>query len=309
MTYEYRSNGKLLLTGEYLVLKGAEALALPLLKGQTLRIKPIEESDKLIWKSIYEDNIFFEAVFSTKNINILETNDEELAVYLQNLLKKALEYVPALSSIPGYSIDATLDFPLEWGLGSSSTLIANVADWLNINPFRLNRAITNGSGYDIACAHSGRPILFRLLDKYPDYREVNLDFPFKESIYFVYRGKKQSSLNEVKNFLEGPKDYSHLFPRIKEVNKQILKSQSIKEFESSLEEHEGLIASVLGVPGIKDYAFTDFPGAVKSLGAWGGDFILVTWEGTREELKKYLEHRNMETFFSWNELVKNKKYG
>ena len=308
MTYEYRSNGKLLLTGEYLVLKGAEAVALPLKKGQTLRVKPIEESDKLIWKSIYKDNIFFEAVFSTKNITILQTSDEEHAGYIQSLLKKALEYVPALLHIPGYSIEATLDFPLEWGLGSSSTLISNVADWLNINPFRLNCAMTNGSGYDIACAQSGSPILYRILDRYHDYREINLDFPFKESIYFVYTGKKQSSFNEVKNFLEDPKDYSHLFPRIKEINKQIINSQSIKEFESSIEEHEGLIASVLGEPALKDHAFTDFSGAVKSLGAWGGDFILLTWEGTREDLKKYLEHRNMKTFFSWNELVKNRKY-
>jgi mevalonate kinase len=308
MTYEYRSNGKLLLTGEYLVLQGAEALALPLQKGQTLRVKPVEESNKLLWKSIYEDQIFFEAVFSTKNVNILETNDEEHAVYLQNLLKKAIEYVPALPSIPGYSIEATLDFPLEWGLGSSSTLITNIAHWLNINPFRLNRAITNGSGYDIACAHSGHPIIYRLLDNYPDYRKINLNFPFKDSIYFVYTGKKQSSFNEVKGFLEDTKDHSYLFPKIKEINKKIIKSQSIKEFKSLLTEHEELIASVLGTTTIKDQFFGDFPGAVKSLGAWGGDFILVTWEGTREELKESLDHHNMGTFFSWNELVKNGKY-
>ena len=37
-TLSFRSNGKLLLSGEYLVLFGAEALAIPLRYGQTLDI-------------------------------------------------------------------------------------------------------------------------------------------------------------------------------------------------------------------------------------------------------------------------------
>lgn len=307
MIHEYYSNGKLLLTGEYLVLKGAEALALPLKKGQTLKAKPIEEN-KIIWQSIYHDDPFFKAVFSTKNINIIQTSNENQALYLQNLLKKAVEFVPALSRIPGYYFEAILDFPLEWGLGSSSTLMTNIAKWLNINPFRLNREATNGSGYDIACALSERPILYSIIDKYSAYKEINLDFPFKEYLYFVYTGKKQNTYNEVKNFLNDPKDYSHLFPIIKEINHRIIHCQSLREFKKALVEHEQLISSVLEEEPIQEKAFHDFPGTIKSLGAWGGDFILVTWEGSKEELKKYFAHHNMEILFSWNDLVKNRKY-
>ena len=39
----FYSNGKLLLTGEYLVIDGAKALAIPTQKGQSLSVKETEE--------------------------------------------------------------------------------------------------------------------------------------------------------------------------------------------------------------------------------------------------------------------------
>ena len=305
MIHEYHSNGKLLLTGEYLVLKGAEVLALPLSKGQTLKTKPVDEN-KIIWQSTYNEVKIFKAVFSTKNLNVIQTNNEEHAYYIQNLLKKALEYVPALPRIPGYFFEAAFDFPLEWDLGINSTLIANIASWLNISPFRLNRTVTNGSGYDIACTHSQKPILYSIIDKYPEYKEINLNLPLTEYLYFVYTGEKQHTYNEITNSLEDSKDYSHFLPKIKEINQRIIHCQSLREFEKALVEHEQLIASILDKEPIKNKAFHDYPGTVKSLETWGGNFILVTWEGSKEELKKYLAHHNMEILFSWNELVKVK---
>ena len=106
---QYHSNGKLLLTGEYLVLQGAEALALPLKKGQTLRVKPIGETDRLIWQSVYNGSIFFEAIFSIENLRILQTNNEELARFLQKLLKKAWGFLPSLiRKTTGYFIETFL---------------------------------------------------------------------------------------------------------------------------------------------------------------------------------------------------------
>ena len=46
----FYSNGKLLLTGEYLVLDGAKALAIPTKFGQDLLVEPIQEPE-LIWAS------------------------------------------------------------------------------------------------------------------------------------------------------------------------------------------------------------------------------------------------------------------
>ena len=58
------SHGKLLLTGEYVVLDGAQSLAIPTSYGQSLTVKPIDES-KLIWKSLDENNnLWFEDIFT-----------------------------------------------------------------------------------------------------------------------------------------------------------------------------------------------------------------------------------------------------
>ncbi len=53
-----------------------------------------------------------------------------------------------------------LDFPRDWGLGSSSTLINNVAQWAQVDPFDLHFKVSNGSGYDIACANEDSPIVY-----------------------------------------------------------------------------------------------------------------------------------------------------
>ena len=106
-----------------------------------------------------------------------------------------------------------------------------------------------------------------------------------------------------------PKDYSYLFPKIKQLNHHIIQSQSLREFEKALTDHEELLAPVLEDEPIKYKAFRDFPGALKSLGSWGGDFLLVTWEDTKEELKNYLNQNNMNILFSWNELVKHSNHG
>ena len=50
----YKSNGKFLLTGEYLVLKGATALALPLKLGQSLDVETLEENENLIYWNAYK---------------------------------------------------------------------------------------------------------------------------------------------------------------------------------------------------------------------------------------------------------------
>lgn len=57
---EFYSNGKLLITGEYLVLDGAKAFALPTKFGQNIVIENTE--NKIIhWKSIDADGtIWFE---------------------------------------------------------------------------------------------------------------------------------------------------------------------------------------------------------------------------------------------------------
>ncbi len=61
----------------------------------------------------------------------------------------------------------------------------------------------------------------------------------------------------------------------------------LKEFENCLYEHERVVSNALDMPRVKDRLFSDYWGAVKSLGAWGGDFVMVTSDRSREETKEY----------------------
>ena len=60
-------------------------------------------------------------------------------------------------------VTSELTFDKDWGLGSSSTLISNLSQLARIDPYELNNRVFNGSGYDIACAKSESPLLYRLI--------------------------------------------------------------------------------------------------------------------------------------------------
>ena len=76
MEQSFYSNGKLLITGEYVVLDGAKALAVPTKFGQYLEVKPSEKKS-IYWKSFDSNNqIWFEdEIFWSEIIN-LELNNE-----------------------------------------------------------------------------------------------------------------------------------------------------------------------------------------------------------------------------------------
>ena len=67
----YYSNGKLLLTGEYLVLDGAKSLALPTKMGQNLTVERIQDS-QLIWASYtHTGDCWFEAIFDLPKLRLV----------------------------------------------------------------------------------------------------------------------------------------------------------------------------------------------------------------------------------------------
>ena len=67
----FYSNGKLLLTGEYLVLDGAKSLAVPTKLGQDLIVENIQEQ-QLIWGSFTNTGeCWFEAVFDLPKLRLV----------------------------------------------------------------------------------------------------------------------------------------------------------------------------------------------------------------------------------------------
>jgi hypothetical protein len=77
----------------------------------------------------------------------------------------------------------------------------------------------------------------------------------------------------------------------------------LNTFEELINEHEQLVGSLLKQIKVKDELFAGYWGSVKSLGAWGGDFVMLTNNRSRDELTAYLAERNITTVLSWNEMV------
>lgn len=51
---------------------------------------------------------------------------------------------------------------------------------------------------------------------------------------------------------------------------------------------------------LQQQLFQEYPGAVKSLGAWGGDFILVTGN---EDTPKFFEEKGFETVIAYKDMI------
>ncbi|WP_289060907.1 GYDIA family GHMP kinase [uncultured Zobellia sp.] len=278
MTKEYYSNGKLLLTGEYAILDGALGLAIPTKYGQTLKATTTQ-NQQLIWKSLDNEG---KAWFKTSvDIGELATDKKEVTnetveTVLLNLLKEAKNLNPNfLSKTTGLEVETKLDFPRDWGLGSSSTLINNIAQWAEVDAFQLLWNAFSGSGYDIACAQNNSPILYQVKKKIPTIKPVAFNPKFKKQLFFVHLDKKQNSREGIAQYRKMEFDHIKLTESITRLTLEITESKDLETFGSLLERHEALLSRILQTKTIKQQLFPDYLGTIKSLGAWGGDFILV----------------------------------
>lgn len=301
MTKTYYSHGKLLLTAEYLVLDGAKALAVPTKKGQRLEVTQTE-TNSLEWLSILEDGSQWIAHTFTLPIDQHIQEVDPVIATLHKILIAAHRLNPHfLSGITSYKVRATLEFSRDWGLGSSSTLITNIAQWAAVNPYTLLAQTFGGSGYDIACAQAATAVVFKKGKTAPIATPVAYTPLFGDYLFFVHLNKKQNSRESIKQ-------YRSLVPtrRAQEVEvfsqftEQILAATALDQFESVLSEHENRLSSLLKTPTIKEILFSEYPGTIKSLGGWGGDFILAT--GTKEDMT-YFKEKQYPTIIPYRDMV------
>lgn len=303
----YYGHGKLLLCSEYFVLDGAKALALPTVLGQNMSVKYQRSDDpKIIWKS-YDSNgkLWFECNFDIWRFNTLEGNTSEEALVLQSILRQArVQNIHFLREEVDTIVETRLEFPLTWGLGSSSSLIYNIAQLAYISPFELQDKTFGGSGYDIACAQSLGPIMFQKKNSLHSWEATEFNPLFKNKIFFVYLNKKQNTKDAIENYYNiDLKDKNSIIKRLNEICDQMSDSIDLVEFESLIYEHENLISESLSLKKVKDLYFSDFWGSVKSLGAWGGDFALVTSSQSKKETQEYFKTRGFNTLLTFDELI------
>ena len=277
MQQRYYSNGKLLLTAEYGVLDGATALAIPTKYGQDLVVTNNETSNHLEWKSYdHAGVLWFTAAFGKDRLQLLSNSNGPMGERLREILLATRNLNPNfLREDVGLIVETRLTFDRHWGLGSSSTLINNIALWANVNPYLLLENTFGGSGYDIACAQHNKSILYTRQAKSPRVEEVDFLPSFAPNIYFIYLNKKQDSRLAIKNYKKQQMDSGQVVQSLTELTHAIMECDQVSQFQSLLTTHEKCLSEILQVPSVKESLFSDYEGAIKSLGGWGGDFIMA----------------------------------
>ncbi len=306
----FYGHGKLLLTGEYFVLDGAKSLALPTNLGQKLHVtyRP-SNNPVLLWKSFdKENNCWFETKFELWHFNCIIPEQVDLpeVIILQNILRQARKQnIHFLRDECDVIVNTSLEFNREWGLGSSSTLVYNIAQWAYISPYELLSKTFGGSGYDIACAQSMGPITYQIKSRGPHWETVNFGKNLQNLVYFVYLNNKQNSREGIKRYIELKQniDTDKIISEINQITDSIIDCNDYQELNNLIFTHENIISMALDLPRVYDVRFNDYWGSIKSLGAWGGDFIMVTSDRTRKETENYFSKYGYNTIFSYDELI------
>ena len=303
MQQTFYSNGKLLITGEYLILDGAKGLALPTKMGQNLIVESTN-TETIHWKSFDADgSIWFEEILSFDEITATNSiAPESVKGTLIRILQVANGMNPdLLTNSNGFAITTQLSFPRNWGLGTSSTLINNIAQWFQIDAFELLHQSFGGSGYDIACAQNNTPITYSIVNGSPKVEQLAFEPEFAKNIYFVYLNQKRSSKSAIADYNSNKTaQLSEHIAAINALTNDCIQATDLESFTNVVNQHEILLSTILKTETVKAALFPDFEGTIKSLGAWGGDFVLVV---SKENPSSYFIGKGYETVIPYGEMI------
>ena len=300
-------HGKLLLTGEYFVLDGARALAIPTRLGQRFTVTPmaVDSIYDLVWIMHSSDRQEPKKLgFRREDWSHSRLGQDPVRSRLQQLFYAAEQLRPRCTvELLGRTVETFLEFPADWGLGSSSTLVYALARLLKVNAYDLLELSFDGSGYDLACAGAAGPIAYRRQGSEPEVTALSWHPEWLDRTCFVHLNRKQNSR-------EGIAAYRRASPvpatrdRISAITLSLVReAHDLRSAARLLDEHEVLVGHALGMTPVGKDRFTDFPGTVKSLGAWGGDFVWVLPEGEFERTRAYFNERGYPTVIAYNEMA------
>ena len=285
-----------------MVLDGAKALALPTKFGQDLVVEK-GENNSIHWKSFDNDGtVWFDEIVSFSEITnkIKSENQTEKNTLIDILHEAYLMNPDFINASEGYFISTHLTFPKFWGLGTSSTLINNIAQWLAIDAFVLLKNSFGGSGYDIACAQNDTALFYQLIDGNPIVKPIDFKPECSSHIYFVYLNKKQSSKSAIETYYKKQKKLDKILPEINSISERLVEISNFDNWADLIKNHENIMSEVLEEPTVKSKLFPDFNGSIKSLGAWGGDFVLVL---SKENPIAYFSAKGYDTVIPYDEMI------
>ena len=304
MKQRFYSNGKLFITGEYLVLDGAKAFALPTKFGQDLVAEP-NDTKTIRWTSFDADGtVWFETEVLLEDIRENRHTGTAVADTLVDILHAAIQMNPNFLASEGFLVTTHLTFPRSWGLGTSSTLVNNIAQWAQVDAYELLWKSFGGSGYDIACAQHDSAVIFQRTDAKPVVKTIDFHPSFSNSLYFVYLNKKQNSKTAIANYRNKKANLGDAVLRANAIADTIVKTIDANGFAAQLDAYESLLAPILETPTAKQQLFPDFNGTVKSLGAWGGDFVLAV---STKDPTAYFQSKGYDTVIRFDDMVLRKQ--
>lgn len=294
------SPGKLLLTSEYFVLDGALALAVPTKLGQDLFWEEFTDNSSIIyWEAYHQNQLWLTAKIDYKEWCVVETNLPEGAAFILKVLKEVQKLSQSkFHGDNGYRFKTQLQFPSNYGLGSSSTLMNNLATFAEIDAFELNEKTLGGSGYDIAVAQENSAILYQNNPR--TIEQVTFNPPFLDQLILIHLNQKQDSREGINAFKVRDKSL-YLSEDFTKITQQVFQCNNLDEFSELMSLHERLLSNFLGMVTVKEKHFKDCPVFVKSLGAWGGDFILSAKFG---DYQQYFSDKGFPHIFDYSTLVK-----
>ena len=107
--------------------------------------------------------------------------------------------------------------------------------------------------------------------------------------------------NISKNFDEVQALDNNDLDKISSLTKKIIDCKNLLDFQKLIINHEKILSTSLNKKTIKEELFIDYPGEIKSLGAWGGDFILAAGPS---DSNKYFEKKGFKTVIRFMDMLK-----
>jgi hypothetical protein len=275
---------------------------MPLKLNQYLEIS--DRDDQVItWKSYNNDgDLWYQLVTNVPDLYSDSINcSNAITLKLSQILNTALQ-LTLNNSIKGFDAVMTLDFDRHSGMGTSSTLISLISQWLGCNPYQLQFKCFGGSGYDVACARANKSLVYTYNNAAPIVEEVTFDPAIKEYIFFVYLNRKQDSRDSIAQFNQDTLS-DNLRKELTDMPQCFISaSNDVSEFNKVIDRHEEIISSLIGLKPIKKQLFGDYEGSIKSLGGWGGDYVMATGG---IDARDYFKHKGYHQILEWDEVALN----
>src|SRR5690606_32219516 len=141
---------------------------------------------------------------------------------------------------------------------------------------------------------------YQVKNNQPIIDQVAFDPTCKDQIYFVYLNQKRDSKEAIANFRKKQKNLTDDVSEVSNMPEELLKIQDLDTFISFFNCYDQNSSAILGTPTIQEQLFPEFDGLVKSLGGWGGDFVMVA---SKDNPINYFKEKGFEIIIKYQDMI------